>query len=261
VLGTAFLSFARLEARPDRRLSSLCRCGRIRRIDGYRRCSEAGREDKNRWIHIPLGFGKTFADPTVNWCYETEPDPGASGRRVFWPRGKVLGGSSSINGMVYIRGQAEDFNHWRQLGNSGWSFDDVLPYFRHSEHQVRGASEFHGTGGPLCVSDVAQHLICEAFIAASTQLGFPRNVEQQNPRRRVLAQPCCDRAPRRARADYDEIGLDLFLLRRHLSSPTLRGQNNPASWAQEVAATRAVVPGEASLSGFLMASAWNWVKG
>jgi choline dehydrogenase len=136
---------------------------------------EAGGEDRNRWIHIPLGFGKTFADPSVNWCYETEPDPGASNRRVFWPRGKVLGGSSSINGMVYIRGQAEDFDHWRQLGNSGWSFDDVLPYFRRSEHQMRGADSFHGTGGPLCVSDVAQHPICEAFILATTQLGFPRN--------------------------------------------------------------------------------------
>ena len=136
---------------------------------------EAGGEDKNRWIHIPLGFGKTFADPSVNWCYETEPDPGASGRRVFWPRGKVLGGSSSINGMVYIRGQAEDFDYWRQLGNAGWAFDDVLPYFRRSEHQMRGADAFHGTGGPLCVSDVAQHPICEAFIRSSMELGFARN--------------------------------------------------------------------------------------
>jgi len=136
---------------------------------------EAGGEDKNRWIHIPLGFGKTFADPSVNWCYQTEPDPGAADRRVFWPRGKVLGGSSSINGMVYIRGQAEDFDHWRQLGNTGWSFEDVLPYFRRSEHQVRGADAFHGMGGPLCVSDVEPHPICEAFIAVTTQLGFVRN--------------------------------------------------------------------------------------
>jgi choline dehydrogenase len=137
---------------------------------------EAGGEDKNRWIHIPLGFGKTFADPSVNWCYETEPDPGAGDRRVFWPRGKVLGGSSSINGMVYIRGQAEDFDHWRQLGNSGWSYDDVLPYFRRAEHQTRGADEFHGTGGPLCVSDVPDHHpICEAFIETAVELGFPRN--------------------------------------------------------------------------------------
>ena len=136
---------------------------------------EAGDADTNRWIHIPLGFGKTFADPSVNWCYETEPDPGAADRRVFWPRGKVLGGSSSINGMVYIRGQAEDFDHWRQLGNTGWSFEDVLAYFKRSEHQVRGADGFHGTGGPLSVSDVARHPICEAFIAATSELGFPRN--------------------------------------------------------------------------------------
>jgi choline dehydrogenase len=136
---------------------------------------EAGGEDRNRWIHIPLGFGKTFADPSVNWCYETEPDPGAGDRRVFWPRGKVLGGSSSINGMVYIRGQAEDFDHWRQLGNAGWSFEDVLPYFRRSEHQTRGSDAFHAVGGPLCVSDVQRHPICEAFIKAATELGFARN--------------------------------------------------------------------------------------
>jgi choline dehydrogenase len=136
---------------------------------------EAGGEDTNRWIHIPLGFGKTFADPSVNWCYETEPDAGVGDRRVYWPRGKVLGGSSSINGMVYIRGQAEDFDHWRQLGCTGWSFDDVLPYFKRSEHQVRGADEFHGSGGPLCVSDVQHHPICEAFIESAMQLGFPRN--------------------------------------------------------------------------------------
>ncbi len=137
---------------------------------------EAGGEDNNRWIHIPLGFGKTFADPSVNWCYETEPDPGAADRRVFWPRGKVLGGSSSINGMVYIRGQAEDFDHWRQLGNNGWSSADVLPYFRRAEHQTRGADEFHGAGGPLCVSDVPDHHpICEAFIASALELGYPLN--------------------------------------------------------------------------------------
>jgi choline dehydrogenase len=137
---------------------------------------EAGGEDTNRWIHIPLGFGKTFADASVNWCYETEPDPNVGDRKVFWPRGKVLGGSSSINGMVYIRGQAEDFDHWRQLGNTGWSFDDVLPYFKRSEHQTRGADAYHGTGGPLCVSDVPDHHpICEAFIDAAISLGFPRN--------------------------------------------------------------------------------------
>ena len=112
----------------------------------------------------------------MNWCYEAEPDPGANGRRIFWPRGKVLGGSSSINGMVYIRGQHEDFDLWRQLGNTGWSSSDVLPYFKRSQHQMRGASEFHSTGGPLCVSDITErHPICEAFIQGAVELGYPRN--------------------------------------------------------------------------------------
>ena len=137
---------------------------------------EAGGEDRNRWIHIPLGYGKTFADASVNWCYEAEPDPGANGRRIFWPRGKVLGGSSSINGMVYIRGQHEDFDLWRQLGNTGWSSSDVLPYFKRSQHQTRGTSEYHSTGGPLCVSDITErHPICEAFISGAIELGYPRN--------------------------------------------------------------------------------------
>jgi choline dehydrogenase len=137
---------------------------------------EAGGTDSNMWIHIPLGFGKTFADPNVNWCYETEPDPGAGGRKIFWPRGKVLGGSSSINGMVYIRGQHEDFDLWRQLGNAGWSAADVLPYFKRAEHQTRVRDSFHSTGGPLCVSDVNEgHPICEAFIRACNDAGHPRN--------------------------------------------------------------------------------------
>ncbi|HUA57086.1 MAG TPA: GMC family oxidoreductase N-terminal domain-containing protein [Candidatus Sulfotelmatobacter sp.] len=137
---------------------------------------EAGGEDTNRWIHIPLGFGKTFADPSVNWCFETEPDAGAAGRRIFWPRGKVLGGSSSINGMVYIRGQAEDFDYWRQLGCTGWSFQDVLPLFKRAEDQTRGGDDFHATGGPLAVSDVPDHHpMCEAFIEAAMALGLPRN--------------------------------------------------------------------------------------
>jgi len=137
---------------------------------------EAGGEDRNMWIHIPLGYGKTITDKRVNWCYETEPDPGVNNRKVFWPRGKVLGGSSSINGLVYIRGQAEDFDHWRQLGNAGWSFDDVLPYFRRAEDQVRGANKLHGAGGPLAVSDVQDYdPISKAFIRSALDLGFPRN--------------------------------------------------------------------------------------
>jgi len=139
---------------------------------------EAGGADWNRWIHIPLGFGKTFADPSVNWCYETEPDAGAGGRKIYWPRGKVLGGSSSINGMVYIRGQHEDFDLWRQMGCAGWSAQDVLPYFKRAEHQVRGPDDWHSTGGPLVVSDVPdKHPICEAFIRACNDLGFPTNAD------------------------------------------------------------------------------------
>jgi choline dehydrogenase len=137
---------------------------------------EAGGHDDNRWIHIPLGFGKTFADASVNWCYETEPEPGAGGRRIYWPRGKVLGGSSSINGMVYIRDQHEDFDLWRQMGCTGWSAQDVLPYFKRAEHQTRGTDTWHGTGGPLAVSDVPdKHPLPEAFICACNELGFPTN--------------------------------------------------------------------------------------
>jgi choline dehydrogenase len=137
---------------------------------------EAGGEDKNLWIHIPLGYGKTFADKRVNWMFQTEPDPGANNRSIYWPRGKVLGGSSSINGMVYIRGQHEDFDHWRQLGNPGWSAADVLPYFRRAEHQTRGSDNWHGTDGPLSVSDASyNHPICDAFVEAAADLGFPRN--------------------------------------------------------------------------------------
>ena len=105
---------------------------------------EAGGEDRNRWIHIPLGYGKTFADASVNWCYEAEPDPGANGRRIFWPRGKVLGGSSSINGMVYIRGQHEDFDLWRQLGNPGWSSDRRAAVFQ-ARRNIRRAAPTNST--------------------------------------------------------------------------------------------------------------------
>ena len=137
---------------------------------------EAGGEDRNPWIHIPLGYGKLFKNAKVNWLYESEPEPELNGRRIIQPRGKVLGGSSSINGCIYIRGQKEDFDHWRQLGNVGWSYDDVLPYFKKAEDQERGADAFHGAGGPLCVSDQRDpHELCEAFIAAAEQTGIPRN--------------------------------------------------------------------------------------
>jgi len=142
---------------------------------------EAGGRDRNIWIHIPLGYGKLFTDARVNWLYQTEPEPELNGRRIIQPRGKVLGGSSSINGLLYIRGQREDFDQWRQLGNAGWGFDDVLPYFRRSEDQERGADDLHGKGGPLCVSDVETHPLCEAFIKASEQAGHPRNDDFNGP--------------------------------------------------------------------------------
>ena len=115
---------------------------------------EAGPPNPNPWLHIPLGYGKLFTNTRYNWCYQTEPQPECHGRNVIAPRGKTLGGSSSINGLIYIRGQAEDFDHWRQLGNTGWSHEDVLPYFRKAEDNERGADEHHGAGGPLGVSDV-----------------------------------------------------------------------------------------------------------
>ena len=137
---------------------------------------EAGGADRSPWIHIPLGYGKLFVDPRFNWMYRSTPQPHLDGRVIDQPRGKVLGGSSSINGLVYMRGQREDFDDWRDLGNAGWGYDDVLPYFRRSEDQARGANAFHGTGGPLAVSDPREpHELCDAFIAACGQAGLPRN--------------------------------------------------------------------------------------
>jgi choline dehydrogenase len=133
---------------------------------------EAGPRDTDRWIHIPLGYGKLFARKDLNWWYESEPEPALNGRRIFTPRGRVLGGSSSINGLVYIRGQPEDFDGWRI---PGWGFSDLLPYFKKSEDQVRGADAWHGGGGPLSVSDLPKHELCDAFIAAAESIGIPRN--------------------------------------------------------------------------------------
>ena len=137
---------------------------------------EAGPSDLHPWLHIPLGFGRLFSNRRFNWCYATEPQPECHNRQIIAPRGKVLGGSSSINGQIYIRGQAEDFNHWRQLGNVGWSFDDVLPYFLKAEDNERGADEFHGAGGPLAVSDLRdRHPLAQAYVEAALQCGHPRN--------------------------------------------------------------------------------------
>src|SRR6266853_4075880 len=137
---------------------------------------EAGGEDRNPWIHIPIGYGKLFKNSNVNWLYESEPEPELNNRRIVQPRGKVLGGSSSINGCIYIRGQKEDFDHWRQLGNVGWSYDDVLPYFKKAEDQERGADAFHGSGGPLRVTDQAvKWELGDRFIEAALESGLPAN--------------------------------------------------------------------------------------
>jgi choline dehydrogenase len=137
---------------------------------------EAGPEDSHLWIHIPLGYGRLFKEKAVNWMYQTEPEPGLNGRNVFQPRGKVLGGSSSINGLLYVRGQHEDYDRWRQHGNLGWGFDDVLPYFKKAEDQTRGVDDFHGVGGPLPVSDW-RHAdpLSAAFVDAAAEVGFPKN--------------------------------------------------------------------------------------
>ncbi|SEN06790.1 choline dehydrogenase [Roseovarius tolerans] len=138
---------------------------------------EAGGSDLNFWIWMPIGYGKTFYKPSVNWMYHTEPDPALNGRVSYWPRGKVLGGSSSINAMVYIRGQARDFDEWKAMGNPGWGWRDVLPYFRKSETNDRGGDAFRGDSGPVHVATMNRdlHPLCHDFIAAGKELQFPHN--------------------------------------------------------------------------------------
>ncbi|MBV9841060.1 MAG: choline dehydrogenase [Sphingomonadaceae bacterium] len=138
---------------------------------------EAGPRDTNPWIHVPLGYGKLFNHSRLNWRFQSEPERGMNGRRINQPRGRVLGGSSSINGLLYVRGQREDFDAWARLGNRGWGYDDLLPYFRRAEaQQQRGADEWHGQDGPLAVSDASEpHTLCDAFIAAGVEAGYPAN--------------------------------------------------------------------------------------
>jgi choline dehydrogenase len=139
---------------------------------------EAGGKDTSPWIHIPIGYYRSISNPRLNWGFKTEPEAGVNQRALNWPRGKVLGGSSSINGLVYIRGQAADYDKWAALGNTGWSWNDTLPFFKKSEDQQRGADEYHGVGGPLSVSDIhSPNPLFEAYIAASNQLGIPYNAD------------------------------------------------------------------------------------
>ncbi|WP_346911341.1 choline dehydrogenase [uncultured Roseibium sp.] len=140
---------------------------------------EAGGTDKNLWIWMPIGYGKAFYNPKLNWMYRTEPEPALNGREGYWPRGKVLGGSSSINAMVFIRGQHEDFNDWEALGNPGWGWNDVLPVFKRFETYEAGADAYRGGNGPVYVSRQRRdvHPLCDTFIEASEQAGFRRNAD------------------------------------------------------------------------------------
>ncbi|SIO70291.1 choline dehydrogenase [Burkholderia sp. GAS332] len=135
---------------------------------------EAGPPDRFLWIHIPIGYGKTMFHPVYNWGFYTDPDPNMHGRKLYWPRGRTLGGCSSINGLIYIRGQKEDYDHWAALGNRGWSWKECLPYFRRLEHNELGESPTRGVDGPLWASTIKQrHELVDAFIAASNRLGVP----------------------------------------------------------------------------------------
>src|SRR3954452_23520764 len=136
---------------------------------------EAGGPDRNTWIHIPLGYTKTFTDPRVNWMFESEPEAQLNGRTLYQPRGKVLGGTSSINGMVYMRGTPADYDNWRQRGCEGGDYDSVLPFFKKAEHQERGADEFHGVGGPLRVSNPVRSPLGDAMVQAAVEAGVPAN--------------------------------------------------------------------------------------
>ncbi len=135
---------------------------------------EAGGGDRSPWIQVPIGYGRTFNDPRFNWMYQAQPDPALDNRSAHWPRGKVLGGSSSINAMVYVRGQPADFDDWRAAGNPGWSWSELLPYFKKLEDHAWGASEFHGAGGPVHVSDVSAsvHPLCATFLQACADVGI-----------------------------------------------------------------------------------------
>jgi choline dehydrogenase len=134
---------------------------------------EAGPEDTSPWIHIPVGMFFMMRSKILNWRYTTEPQPQLHRRRLFWPRGKTLGGSSSSNAMVYTRGHRWDYDHWAALGNSGWSYADLLPLFKRSQHQERGPSDYHGTGGPLNVADLRQRSeISAVFVRAADEAGY-----------------------------------------------------------------------------------------
>ena len=137
---------------------------------------EAGRKDNNLWLHIPVGYFKTMNNPKFDWMFKLEKDKGVNNRRIDWPRGKVLGGSSALNGLLYIRGDRHDYDNWEDLGNEGWSYKDVLPYFKKFECQENGSNEYHGVDGELKVSNLRlKRKIADLFIKASEEIGIPNN--------------------------------------------------------------------------------------
>ncbi len=162
-------------------------CVLANRLSEDNRCTvlllEAGPKDSSMWINIPAGFTKLLNNPKYNWNFESEPEPNANNRRIPIPRGRTLGGSSSINGMLYVRGNPLDYNTWSQFGNRGWSYDSVLPYFRKAEHFGPGGDNSRGRGGPLNVEHMRERAeLLDAFIDAAVDQGFPRNKDYNNGR-------------------------------------------------------------------------------
>ncbi|MFQ3237685.1 MAG: choline dehydrogenase, partial [Paraglaciecola sp.] len=148
---------------------------------------EAGKKDTSPFIHIPFGLALLPKLPSLNWNYDTASQPELNNRSLYWPRGKTLGGSSSINAMCYTRGDKQDYDHWRDLGATGWGWDAVLPYFKKSECQQHGADEFHGDAGPLSVTDL-RHVnpLSHSFVAAASELGLPTSLDFNGPEREGL---------------------------------------------------------------------------
>lgn len=155
-------------------------CVLARRLSAQPDCSvlllEAGGRDLNPFIHMPAGLAQLVHNRRINWNYYTEPEAELENRRLYWPRGKVLGGCSSINAMCYVRGQPEDYDDWARDGASGWGYDDVLPFFQKSQHQQRGANQYHGASGPLWVEDLLlRNPLTDKFVEAAVSVGLPRN--------------------------------------------------------------------------------------
>jgi choline dehydrogenase len=192
---------------------------------------EAGPPDDSMWINIPVGFMKLLNNPRYSWRFDTEPEPNLNGRSLPVPRGKTLGGSSSINGMVYVRGNPLDYDTWAQFGNRGWSYESVLPYFKKSEHYEPGGDDTRGSGGPLNVAALRERAeLGDAFIEAAVAEGFPRNPDYNNgnqegfgyfPEHRRMAVAGRRRAPFWIRLDATPICASRPRRSPHASSSTV----------------------------------------